>query len=108
MLFDAMLRSPAVRRALELGEAQVGRVARKLLASERVTAGIQTLVTSAVHAKETLDRGVRQALHAANLPSSDDMAALKRRLDDVEETLDALAARVGRAPGGRGEGEGSP
>jgi hypothetical protein len=102
MLFDGMLRSPAVRRALAAGEAQVGRAVGKLLASERFTSGLQSLVSSAAQAKETFDRGVRQALRAANLPSADDVAALKRRLDEVESTLDGLAARVGR--GGPGAG----
>jgi hypothetical protein len=96
MLFDEMLRSPAVRRALAAGEAQVGRAVGKLLASERFTSGLQSLASSAAQAKETFDRGVRHALRAANLPSAEDVAALKRRLDEVESTLDGLAARIGR------------
>ncbi|HSN91282.1 MAG TPA: hypothetical protein VLS93_08635 [Anaeromyxobacteraceae bacterium] len=105
MLFDGMLRSPAFRRALAAGEAQVGRAMGKLLASERFTAGLQVLISSAAQAKETLDRGVRQALRAANLPSAEDVAALKRRLDEVESTLDGLAARLGR---GGPDGDGAP
>jgi hypothetical protein len=98
MLWDEMLRSPTVRRAVAAGEERVGRVVTRLLADERVTAGIQTLIASAAQAKQTLDRGVRQALRAANLPSSEDLAALRRRLDEVEQTLDALAGRVARGP----------
>lgn len=105
MLFDGMLRSPAVRRALAAGEAQVGRAVGKLLASERFTTGLRALASSAAQAKETFDRGVRQALRAANLPSADDVAALKRRLDEVESTLDGLAERLGR---GRPDGGGAP
>jgi len=96
MLFDEMLRNPAVRRALAAGEAQVGRAVGRLLASERFTSGFQALVSSAAQAKQTFERGVRHALHAANLPSAEDVAALKRRLDEVESALDGLAARVGR------------
>ena len=103
MLFDGMLRSPTVRRALAAGEAQVGRAVGRLLASERFTTGLQALFSSASQAKETFDRGVRQALRAANLPSADDVAALKRRLDEVESTLDGLAARLGRAGPDGGE-----
>jgi hypothetical protein len=103
MLFDEVLRNPAVRRAIAAGEDRVGKVMGKLLANDRVTTGLQTLVTSAVQAKERFDRGVRQALHAANLPSADDVAALKRRLDEIEQALDGLAERV---RGGRGRGEG--
>jgi hypothetical protein len=105
MLLDGMLRNPAVRRALEAGEARVGRAVGKLLASERFTAGVQALVSSAAQAKETFDRGVRGALRAANVPSADDVAALKRRLDEVESALDGLAARLGR---GGPDGGGAP
>ncbi len=77
----------------------VEKVVARLLADERVASGLQGLLTSAVHAKAAIDRGVTQALHAANLPSSDDVQALKRRLDDLEAMLDGLAERVGR--GGR-------
>jgi hypothetical protein len=106
MLFDEMLRSPTVRRALAAGEAQVGRALGRLLASERFTSGLASLASSAAQAKETFDRGVRTALRAANLPSAEDVAALKRRLDEVESTLDGLAARIGRSgpgPGGTPE-----
>jgi hypothetical protein len=105
MRFDEVLRNPAVRRAIAAGEEQVGKVVGRLLANDRVTTGLQTLITSAVQARHTFERGVRGALHAANLPSTDDVAALKKRLDDLETTLDGLAARVAakaRAP--RGEG----
>jgi hypothetical protein len=105
MLFDGMLRNPTVRRALAAGEAGVGRAVGRLLASERFTSGLQALAASASRARETFDRGVRQALRASNLPSAEDVAALKRRLDEVESTLDGLAARLDR---GGPDGGGAP
>jgi hypothetical protein len=105
MILDDVLRNPTLRRAFEAGEERVGRVMGKLLASERVTAGLQGLVTSALQAKETFDRGVQQALHAANLPSRDDVDALRRKLQELESMIDGLSARVGAPPGGGERGD---
>ncbi len=104
MLFDDVLKNPLVKKALEAGEEQVGKVVGKLLATDGLGGGLQSLVTTARQARETLERGVSQALHAANLPSRDDVAGLKRRLAELESMLDGLSEKVGR--GGRGEGEG--
>ena len=103
MLFDEVLKHPALRKAVAAGEERVGRAVAKVLASEGVTEGLRTLASDAAHARETLERGVSQALPAANLPSQDDVAALKRRLEELEAVLDGLAGKVGR---GRGEGGG--
>ncbi len=85
-----------LKRALEASEERMGRFVGKLLASERVTTGLQTLFSSAVQAKETFDKGVRQALHAANLPSKDEVASLKQKLSELESMIDGLAAKVER------------
>jgi hypothetical protein len=106
MLFDDVLRNPLLRKALEAGEEQVGKVVGKLLASEGLTGGVQTLVATAAQAKETLEKGVSQALHAANLPSRDDVAALKRRLEELESMLDGLAEKVGNGAGRTGAARG--
>ena len=102
MLFDQMLENPFVKRAIAAGEERMGKVVGRLLADERVTGGLQNLITSASRARERFDRGVRQALHAANLPSSEDVEALKRRLDDLEAMIDGLAERIGRPRDGGG------
>ena len=107
MRFDDLLESPALRKALRAGEERVGRVMGKLLASEGLGNGLQSLVSSALQARTTLEKGVSQALHAANLPSKDDVAALKRRLAELEEMIDGLADRAGpRRPEGGGKKEG--
>jgi len=98
MTLEDVLRNPTLRKALAAGEEQVGKVVGKLLASERVTAGLKSLLDAALHARESIGRGVEQALHAANLPSREDVAALRQRIAELEDALDGLAARVG-APG---------
>jgi hypothetical protein len=107
MLWDDVLRNPLLKKALAAGEEQVGKAVEKLLANEGFTSGLQTLVTGAAHARERLEKGVAQALHAANLPSRDDVASLKRRLEELESMLDGLADKVdaaARAPGARPAG----
>ncbi len=96
MKLEDVLRNPVLKRALEAGEERVGKVVSGLLASDRITTGLQTLVGSALHAKETFDRGVGQALHAANLPSRDDVASLKKKLAELESMIDGLTERVER------------
>jgi polyhydroxyalkanoate synthesis regulator phasin len=106
MPFDGILGNPLLRKALRAGEEQVGKVVGKLLSNEGVAAGVQTLISGAVQARATLERGVSQALHAANLPSRDDVDALRRKLDELEAMLDGLAEKVERDRGGKGGGSG--
>ncbi len=101
MRFDEVLNSPAVKKALQAGEEQFGKVVGKLLASEGLSTGLQSLVSSALAARETFEKGVSQALHAANLPSKDDVAALRRKLEELESMIDGLADRVGPARPGK-------
>lgn len=103
MILDDVLKNPALRRVLSAGEEQMGKVFGKLLSNERVTSGLHGLLHSALQARATFDRGVQQALKAANLPSREDMAQLRRKLDELESMIDGLSERVGHAPGRRGD-----
>ncbi len=104
MPFDGILGNPLLRKALQTGEEQVGKVVGKLLSNEGVASGVQTLISGAAQARASLERGVSQALHAANLPSRDDVDALRKKLDELEAMLDGLARKVDDRDGGGGEG----
>ncbi len=106
MIFDEMLRNPLLKRALAAGEERMGKVVGRLLASDRVTTGLQTLIGSAAQAKETFERGVQQALHAANLPSRDDVASLRKKLEELEAMIDGLSEKVDGGASGRSGGDG--
>jgi hypothetical protein len=106
MLIDDFLRNPAVKRALAAGEERVGKVVTQLLSNERVMHGVQSFVASAVNAKSTFDRGVRTAMQAVNLPTTEDVEELRQRLSELEAMLDGLAARVSPTGGGGGAGAG--
>jgi hypothetical protein len=98
MLIDDLLRSPAVKKALAVGEERVGKVVTQLLSNERVMHGVQTFVASALSAKSTFDRGVRTAMQAVSLPTTEDVEELRKRLVELEAMLDGLAARVPPPP----------
>jgi hypothetical protein len=104
MPFDDVLKNPLLRKALEAGEEQVGKVMGKLLAGDGVASGLQSLLSGAAHARETFEKGVSQALHAVNLPSRDDVASLRRELEELEAMIDGLAERIDRD---RGDGGGA-
>ncbi len=108
-MIEDLLKSPLVQKALAAGEERVGKVVTQLLSNERVMHGVQTVVASALNAKSTLDRGVKTAMQAVNLPTTDDVEELRRKLSELEVLLDGLAARVddaGAAAAPRGDGEG--
>ncbi len=104
MMIDELLRNPVVKRALEAGEERMGKVVTQLLSNERVMQGVQTVVASALNAKSTFDRGVRTAMQAVNLPTTEDVEELRRKLAELEVMLDGLAARVGE-PGAPADGQ---
>ncbi len=106
-MIDDVLKNPLLKRALAAGEERVGKLVTQLLSSERVMHGVQTVVASALNAKSTLDRGVRTAMQAVNLPTTEDVEELRRKLGELEALLDGLAARVPpAAPPGPAQGDG--
>lgn len=93
-MIEEILNSPRMKKALALGEERMGRLVTQLLSNERVMHGVQSVVSSALHAKSTLDRGVRSAMQAVNLPSTDDVDELRRKLAELESVVDGIASRV--------------
>jgi hypothetical protein len=107
MMIDELLKNPLVKRALAVGEERMGKIVTQLLSNERVMHGVQTVVASALNAKSSLDRGVRTAMQAVNLPTTEDVDELRRKLAELEVMLDGLATRIGSAPPAQ-DGEGRP
>ncbi len=100
MMIDDLLKNPVVKKALEAGEERMGRLVTQLLSNERVMQRVQTVVASALNAKSTFDRGVRTAMQAVNLPTTEDVEELRRKLSELEAMLDGLSAKVGEASQG--------
>jgi hypothetical protein len=106
MTIDEVLRNPVLKRALSVGEERMGRLVTQLLSNERVMHGLQAVVSSALNAKSTFDRGVKTAMQAVNLPTAEDVDDLRRKLAELEALLDGLAARVNESERGRGGADG--
>jgi len=92
--------NPVVKKLVESGEVRIGKLAQQLLSNERFVGAVQAIVSRTIQAKGSLDKSLRTALSAMNLPSTGDLELLKakveeleRLLSSVETKLDALAQR---------------
>jgi polyhydroxyalkanoate synthesis regulator phasin len=93
MLFDDVLKHPIVKQVIATGEEQATRVVGKLLADQRVTQGLQELLAAASAARATVESGVQAALHAANLPTADELRVMRQKLSELEAQVEALNGR---------------
>lgn len=100
--------NPVVRKVMEAGEAQVGRLASQLLSNERFVQAIQQMVAGTLAAKGSLDKSLRGALATMNLPSTADVEELRRRLDDLDRTMTELDAKLDRLEAKLGAGQPAP
>lgn len=90
----ALKDNPVMKRLVERGEERVSKLATQLLASERFAATLQTVVQRTLGAKGFMDKNLRLALSAMNLPSSGDIRALHDRLDDLERVVGELDGKI--------------
>lgn len=86
--------NPMFKKMFELGEEQVGKLAQQLLSNEKFVNAMQTIVGNTLKAKGMMDKNVRMALSAMNLPSVADMENLKKKLDELDETIQRLEDSV--------------
>jgi polyhydroxyalkanoate synthesis regulator phasin len=86
--------NPVMKRLVESGEERVGKIAQQLLSNEKFVAAIQTIVSRSLAAKGTLDKSLRAALSAMNLPSTADLESLRRKVDDLEQLLSSVEAKM--------------
>ena len=105
-MFDALKDNPLFRKALAASEEKMGKLVTTVLSNERVMAGVQSALSSAMSARSALEKGVRTAMQAVNLPTTEDVAELKKRLAELESIIDGLAARLDRD--GPESGDGAP
>ena len=90
-----MLRdNPVMKKLVATGEERVGKLVQQLMSNEKFVAGIQKIVTSALSAKGTLDKSIRTALSAMNLPSTGDLETLREKIEELEKVLGALEGKI--------------
>ena len=86
--------NPVMKKLVATGEERVGKLAQQLLSNERFVAAVQTIVSRTLSAKGTLDKSLRTALGAMNLPSTGDLEILREKVDDLERLLSNVEAKV--------------
>jgi uncharacterized protein YlxW (UPF0749 family) len=94
MLFDDVLKHPVVKQVIATGEEQATKVVGKLLSDQRVTQGLQELLAAAAAARATVESGVQAALHAANLPTAEELRTMRQKLSELEAQVEALNSRL--------------
>jgi polyhydroxyalkanoate synthesis regulator phasin len=86
--------NPVVKRLVETGEERVGKLASTLLSNEAFVSTIQSLVSKSLAAKGSVDKSLRGALSAMNLPSSADVESLRAKVEDLERLLTSVEKKV--------------
>src|SRR5258708_1198867 len=91
----AMLKNnPVMKRLVETGEERMGRGVQELLSNEKFGAAVETIVCRSLAAKGTLDKSIRGALSAMNLPSAGDLENVRTKVDDLERMISSLEAKI--------------
>ena len=85
---------PVMKKLVETGEERIGKIAQQLLSNERFVAAVQTIVSRTLAAKGTLDKSLRTALAAMNLPSTADVEILRGKVEDLEKLLSQVEGKV--------------
>ena len=86
--------NPVMKKLVETGEERIGKLAQQLLSNEKFVNAIQTMVSRTLAAKGTLDKSLRSALAAMNLPSTADVELLRNKVDDLERLLASIESKV--------------
>lgn len=86
--------NPMMKRLVETGEERMGRLVQQLLSNEKFVATVQTIVSRSLAAKGTLDKSIRGALSAMNLPSTADLENVRTKVDDLERMISSLEAKI--------------
>lgn len=86
--------NPVMKKLVETGEERMGKIAQQLLSNEKFVAAIQTLVSRSLAAKGTLDKSLRTALSAMNLPSTADVENLRGKVEELEKLLGQVEGKV--------------
>lgn len=91
----AMLRdNPVMKKLVETGEERVGKLAQQLLSNEKFVTSVQSIVSRSLAAKGTLDKSLRSALSAMNLPSTADLESLRGKVDELERLLSSIETKL--------------
>lgn len=86
--------NPVMKKLVATGEERIGKLVQQLMANEKFVAGVQTIMTRAFSAKGAMDKTLRTALSAMNLPSTGDVELLKEKIQELEQVLQQVEGKV--------------
>lgn len=86
--------NPMVKKLVQTGEERVGKLASTLLSNENFVATVQSLVSKSLAAKGSVDKSLRSALAAMNLPSRADVESLRAKVEEVDRLLNSVEKKV--------------
>ncbi len=86
--------NPMMKKLVATGEERIGKLVQQLMSNEKFVAGVQTIVSRGLSAKGTVDKSIRSALSAMNLPSTADLETLREKIDEVEKLLGTLEGKI--------------
>ena len=86
--------NPMYKKLVATGEERIGKIAQQLLSNEKFVTAIQSLISKTLQAKGTLDKSIRSALGAMNLPSTADLEVIREKIDDLERLLGQVEGKV--------------
>lgn len=86
--------NPVMKMLVETGEERIGKIAQQLLSNDKFVSAVQSIVSRTLAAKGTLDKSLRSALSAMNLPSTADLELLRTKIEDLERLLAAVEGKV--------------
>ena len=89
--------NPVMKKLVETGEERIGKIAQQLLSNEKFVATIQTLVSRTLSAKGTLDKSLRSALSAMNLPPPGTSRSCARRSTSSSALLGSVETQGRRS-----------
>jgi polyhydroxyalkanoate synthesis regulator phasin len=93
--------NPVMKKLVETGEERVGKLASTLLSNETFVSTVQSLVSKSLAAKGSVDKSLRSALAAMNLPSTADVESLRAKVEDLERLLTSVEKKVDALLAGR-------
>jgi polyhydroxyalkanoate synthesis regulator phasin len=86
--------NPMMKKLVATGEERIGKLVQQLMSNETFVTGVQTIVTRALSAKGSVDKSIRTALSAMNLPSTGDLETLREKIDELEKVLGNLEGKI--------------